>query len=241
MQDRPMAETAIVTGAGSGVGRAVVLELARAGWNVALVGRTESSLRRTVEAAGAVNGRLLITPADVSSADQVRDLANRVSSEFGPVDALVNSAGTNVPRRSLAELSMDDYRTIIDVNLTGAYLCVQAVLPQMRRRRRGTIVNVVSDAGLQANAKAGPAYVAAKFALTGLTQSINAEARADGVRACAIFPGDINTPLLDKRPAPPPVDARQRMLQPQDVAACILLAIQLPQRAVIEQLVLRPA
>jgi NAD(P)-dependent dehydrogenase (short-subunit alcohol dehydrogenase family) len=110
----------------------------------------------------------------------------------------------------------------------------------MRRQGEGTIVNVVSDAGLIANAKAGAAYVASKFGVTGLTQSINAEERERGVRACAIFPGDIDTPLLEKRPAPPPAEARAKMLRPEDVAECVMLAINLPQRAVVEQLVVRP-
>ena len=117
---------------------------------------------------------------------------------------------------------------------------MQAILPQMRARQSGTIVNVVSDAGKQASPKAGPAYVMSKFGLAGLTQSINAEERGQGVRACAIFPGDIDTPLLEKRPAPPSPEARARMLRGEDVAACVLLAINLPPRAVVEELVVRP-
>jgi NAD(P)-dependent dehydrogenase (short-subunit alcohol dehydrogenase family) len=161
------------------------------------------------------------------------------------MDVLVNAAGTNVPRRSLAELSIEDYQLVIDTNLNGALYCVQAVLPGMRARGRAdrgvaTIINIVSDAGLIASPKAGPAYVASKFGLAGLTQSINAEERANGIRACAIFPGDIDTPILDRRPAPPPPEARQRMLRPEDVADCVMLAVSLPDRAVIEQLVIRP-
>jgi NADP-dependent 3-hydroxy acid dehydrogenase YdfG len=110
----------------------------------------------------------------------------------------------------------------------------------MRKHGGGTIVNIVSDAGLLANAKAGAAYVAGKFGVAGLTQSINAEERGNGIRACAIFPGDINTPLLDKRPVPPPAEAREKMLQPEDVAECVMLAINLPSRAVVEQLLVRP-
>jgi NAD(P)-dependent dehydrogenase (short-subunit alcohol dehydrogenase family) len=235
-----MVRTAIVTGAGSGIGRAVAIALGREGWNVGLVGRTAASLNQTITSAAQVQGRLLAIPADISDALQVGHMAQQARQQLGEIDVLVNCAGTNVARRSLAELTVEDYRRIVDVNLTGAYLCVQAVLGPMRRRGNGTIVNIVSDAGLTANAKAGPAYVASKFGLTGLTQSINAEARGDGVRACAIFPGDVNTPLLDRRPAPPPPEARARMLQPEDVAACVLLAINLPARAVVEQLVVRP-
>jgi NAD(P)-dependent dehydrogenase (short-subunit alcohol dehydrogenase family) len=104
----------------------------------------------------------------------------------------------------------------------------------------GTIVHVVSDAGKQASPKAGPAYAMSKFGLAGLTQSINAEERGNGIRACAIFPGDIDTPLLDKRPAPPSAEARAKMMRAEDVAACVLLAINLPSRAIVEELVIRP-
>jgi NAD(P)-dependent dehydrogenase (short-subunit alcohol dehydrogenase family) len=99
---------------------------------------------------------------------------------------------------------------------------------------------LVSDAGKLANVKAGPAYVVSKFGLTGLTQSLNLEERGNGIRACAIFPGDINTPIVDLRPAPPPVEARAQMLQPEYVAECVLLAIRLPSRAIVEELMVRP-
>jgi NAD(P)-dependent dehydrogenase (short-subunit alcohol dehydrogenase family) len=124
--------------------------------------------------------------------------------------------------------------------LNGAYYCVQAFLPSMRRQKSGTIVNIVSEAGKQANPKAGPAYVMSKFGLTGLTQSINCEERVNGIRACSVFPGDIDTPLLEKRPQPPPAEARAKMLQAEDVAACALLVIQLPERAVVDEIVIRP-
>jgi len=101
-------------------------------------------------------------------------------------------------------------------------------------------VNIVSDAGKTASPKSGPAYSRSKFGLAGLTQSINAEERGNGVRACAVFPGDIATPLLDKRPSPPSAEARTRMLMPEDLAECALLAINLPPRALVEEIVIRP-
>jgi NAD(P)-dependent dehydrogenase (short-subunit alcohol dehydrogenase family) len=110
----------------------------------------------------------------------------------------------------------------------------------MRRQGAGTIVNIISEAGQRATAKAGAAYVASKFAVSGLTQSINWEEQKHGIRATALYPGDINTPLLDKRPVPPPLEGRKHLLQPEDVAACVLLAIELPFNAVVEELLLRP-
>ena len=235
-----MHKTAVVTGAGSGVGRAVALALAGDEWQVALVGRRESALRETIVLAGSNGTRMLACPADIAKTEDVKTVAFMVLRKWGAIEALVNAAGTNVPRRGLRELSLEDYHRIVDTNLTGAYLCAQAFLPSMRLQKSGTIVNIVSDAGKLANVKAGPAYVVSKFGLTGLTQSLNLEERANGIRACAIFPGDINTPIVDLRPTPPSSEARLQMLQPQDVAECVLLAIRLPPRAIIEELMVRP-
>ncbi|HUS17294.1 MAG TPA: SDR family NAD(P)-dependent oxidoreductase [Chloroflexia bacterium] len=235
-----MAETAVVTGAGSGVGQAIAWRLAAAGWNVVVVGRRAEALAETVRGAGAAGARIRVAICDVSDPPAVAAMRDEVLAAHGAVAVLVNAAGTNTPRRSLAEISVADYQRIVQTNLDGAFLCVQAFLPGMRAQGHGTIVNIVSDAGLRANAKAGPAYVVSKFGLTGLTQAINAEEREHGIRACAIFPGDINTAILDLRPHPPPAEARAAMLQPEDVAACAMLAITLPPRAIVEELVVRP-
>ena len=235
-----MNKTAVVTGAGSGVGQAIAIALARQNWRVALVGRREDTLRKTVKRAGKNSKNLLVCPSDIGNVKAVEKLANRVLAEFKEVEVLVNAAGTNAPKRALEVLSLEDYHEMIDTNLNGAYYCVQAFLPRMRARKSGTIINIVSEAGKRASPKAGPAYVMSKFGLAGLTQSINAEERANGIRACAIFPGDIDTPLLDKRPEPPNAAARAQMLRPEDVAACALLAINLPSRAVVEEILIRP-
>jgi len=235
-----MAKTAIVTGAGSGVGQAVALQLAGEGWNVGLVGRRADALRQTIERAGELAPRMLAIPCDVTNADQVAKLAAAVAQTFGAAQLLVSAAGINIPNRSWDVLSVEDYRHVIDVNLNGTFNCVRALLPGMRRQGNGSVVVIVSDAGLLASAKSGAAYVASKFGLRGLVQSLNAEERSHGIRATAILPGDINTPLLDKRPAPPPPAARAEMLQPQDIAACVMLAVNLPRRAIVEELLIRP-
>lgn len=235
-----MANVALITGAGSGVGRACAVRLAKAGWSLALVGRRAEALRETAAIAGAAD-RALIVPCDIADPAAVMKMAADVLAHFGGgVDALVHAAGTNIPKRSWDVLTIDDYRQVIDTNLNGAFYCVRAMLPAMRKRGGGTIVLVVSDAGIIANAKAGAAYVASKFAERGLAQSINAEERGNGIRCCSICPGDIDTPILEKRPTPPPAEARAKMLQPDDVAECVMLAINLPSRAVVEELVIRP-
>ena len=235
-----MNKTAVVTGAGSGVGQAVALALARENWRVALVGRRRDTLDATTKQAGKMAANLIACPCDIEDVAAVAQMAAEVLRQFGPVEVLVNAAGTNTPKRSLRELSLEDYHRLVNTNLNGAYYCVQAFLPAMRAQKSGTIINIVSDAAKQASAKAGPAYVISKFGLAGLTQSINAEEKGNGVRACAIFPGDIDTPLLDRRPNPPPPEARQNMLRPEDIAACALLAINLPPRALVEEILVRP-
>lgn len=233
-------KTAVVTGAGSGVGQAIALALARQGWQVAITGRRVEALRDTVVKAGNAAPQLLVCPGDAGDAAAVAKLGKEILAQFKTVEVLVNAAGTNVPRRSLEVLSPEDYHLMINTNLNGAYYWVQAFLPQMRARGSGTIINIVSDAARQASPKAGPAYSMSKFGLVGLTQAINAEERGHGVRACALLPGDIDTPLLERRPAPPTAEARTRMLQPEDVAECALLAINLPARAIVEEILLRP-
>lgn len=234
-----MSKVAVVTGAGSGVGRATVIKLVQQGWSVVLIGRTERTLRETATLTGKPDA-CTITPLTIGDVSATSQLAAEVLTLFGRVDLLVNAAGTNVPKRSLEVLTMEDYHAMMDSNLNGAFYLVQSFLPMMRRQKAGTIVNIVSDAGRQASPKAGPGYVISKFGMVGLTQAINAEERGNGIRACAILPGDIDTPLLDKRPAPPNAEARTKMLQPEDVADCVLLAVNLPDRAVVEELLIRP-
>jgi len=235
-----MTKTAVITGAGSGVGKSIALLLAKDAWRVAIIGRREATLRETVSLAGKSSSQLFVCPCDIGNLEAVERTAASVLKELGSVEVLVNAAGTNVPRRSLELVSLDDYHEMIKSNLHGAYYCVQAFLPEMRRRKSGTIVNIVSEAGRRASPKSGVGYVISKFGMAGLTQSINAEENVHGIRACSIFPGDIDTPLLDKRPNPPPPEARRTMLQSEDVAQCVLLVINLPERAVVEEIVIRP-
>ena len=235
-----MNKTSVITGAGSGVGQALALKLVQQGWRVAILGRRLEALQETVRLAGPHASRLTPHVCNVGDPNAVAAMAGRVLSEFGDVELLVNAAGTNAPRRLLEVLSLEDYHAMIATNLNGAYYCVQAFLPQMRARRSGTIINIISDAGKQASPKAGPAYVMSKFGLAGLTQSLNAEERAHGIRACGIFPGDIDTPLLNRRPQPPDAAARARMLRSEDVADCALFCLNLPANVIVEEMLVRP-
>jgi NADP-dependent 3-hydroxy acid dehydrogenase YdfG len=239
---RSLPPVAVVTGAGSGVGRATVLRFAAEGWRVALLGRRPDSLLQTIALApAAARRRLTALPSDLAQPDTLLVAARAVLERFKRIDVLVNAAGLNIPRRALGELAPADYAAVMDANVNGVLRLVQAFLPAMRQQGSGTIVNIGSEAGLQASPKAGAAYVISKFGITGLTQSINAEERPHGVRACCIFPGDIDTPLLDKRPTPPAAEARARMMQPADIAACVWFAATLPARATVEEILIRPS
>jgi NADP-dependent 3-hydroxy acid dehydrogenase YdfG len=233
---------AVVTGAGSGVGRATALKFASEGWSVIGLGRRQDALAETIaQAPATTRSRLAALPCDLADPAAVDAMARDVLDRFGRIDVLVNAAGTNIPRRSLSELSRADYAAVMDANVNGVLTIVQAFLPTMRLQGGGTIVNVGSEAGKQASAKAGAAYVVSKFGLTGLTQTINAEERPNGIRACCVFPGDIDTPLLNKRPTPPAAEARTRMMQPEDIAACIWFVATLPARATVEEILVRPS
>jgi NAD(P)-dependent dehydrogenase (short-subunit alcohol dehydrogenase family) len=240
MRENVMDKVAVVTGASSGVGRAVAIRLAKEGWRVGAVARRGEALKDVKAAAGGAGERIEPFVCDVADAVSVEAMAAGVLNSLGVATVLVNSAGTNAPRRAWEVLSVETFEEIVNVNLLGTFLCARAFLPGMRERGEGTIVNVVSDAALAASPKAGPAYVASKFGARGLTQSINAEERGRGIRATNILPGDIDTPLLDKRPSPPAAEARKLMLTPEDVAECVMLAIKLPQRVIVEELLVRP-
>lgn len=236
---------AVVTGAGSGVGRATALALAAEGAAVVLLGRTVERLQQTAalvrEASGVSAAQAAIVACDVTIPEQVQRAFDAAYEQYGQVDILVNNAGFNVPRRALADLQYEDWQRILSINLDGAYLCTQAVLPGMRERGSGTLVHVGSDAAIRMSPLAGSAYTASKAGLAALSGVVNAEERSNGIRSSVIVLGETDTPLLDRRPAPPDAAARARALQPEDVAACILLVVSLPQRARVEEIILTPA
>lgn len=235
-----MKKTGVITGAGTGVGRAVAIALAGQRWRLALIGRTKRTLEETAEAAGLGGEDCLCCVADVGHCAAVNEAAGKVLEIFRFVELLVNAAGTNTPKRRLFELSQEDYDHIVNTNLNGTYHVIQAFLPHMRKRKSGTIVNIVSDAAIWGVSLAGSAYTVSKFGQRGLTQAINEEEGKNGIRACAILPGEIQTPLLRLRPTSPPPESYASMLQPEDVAACVSLAVNLPSRAVVQELLVRP-
>ncbi len=233
-------QVAIVTGGGSGIGEATAIALAREGVRVAVVGRRQQPLEDVVTAVTSAGGTAVATPLDVADPEAVSAVTRAVVDRWGRVDLLVNNAGINVPRRGLDNMTVGDWNAVVQINLTGTFLMTQAVLPFMRTQHAGTVVNVSSIAGYRPSALSGVAYNATKAGVNAFTESINLTERRHGIRACALCPGEVATPILDKRPKPPSPESRESMLQPEDLAATILFVAALPQRATVELLTIQP-
>ena len=228
---------AIVTGAGTGIGAAVAVALHGAGAAVTLIGRRPEPL---AEVAGRLGDRVHACACDVSDYDAVQAAVEEAARAHGPATILVNNAGINTNPRSVADVSLPDWDLTVAVDLSGVFYCVRAALPAMRAAGGGTIVNIASTAGRWGSSLAGAAYSSAKHGVVGLNSVINEEESRNGIRCTVILPGEVETPILDRRPEPVSAERRRAMLQPEDVAAATLLAATLPDRACITELVIKP-
>jgi NAD(P)-dependent dehydrogenase (short-subunit alcohol dehydrogenase family) len=233
-------EVCIVTGAGSGIGRATALKLAEAGAFPVLVGRTTSKLRDVAAEICAAGGTCDIEQADVTDYDAMRALAASVLEKHGRIDVIVNNAGFTSRNRYLLDTTHQEAEDVVKVNLLGPFFLVQAALPSMLERRSGTIVNVSSRAGVDPVLLGGAMYSASKAAIINLTKYINVELKNTGIRACNIIPGETDTPVLQTRLVPPGPDQLAVMLQPEDVADAILLAVSSPSRVLIDEVIVKP-
>jgi NADP-dependent 3-hydroxy acid dehydrogenase YdfG len=235
----PKGKVVWITGGGSGIGLAGGIELAKAGAHVIISGRSRETLsasEKLIKAAGSGESIAL----DVSDQQEVAKGAAEIARRHGRVDVLINSAGINHPKRNFRNVSIDGWNQIVAVNLSGMFYCVQAVLPGMRERKEGLIINISSWAGRYASTLTGPGYNATKHAVVALTESINMEECANGIRATSILPGEVATPILEKRPVPPPPEERARMLQAEDLGKTILFVAMLPPRACVNELIISP-
>ena len=237
--DRLAGKVCLVTGGGSGIGLAVARAFLGQGARVALTGRHEDRLRRAAEQLGG-GERLLCQPADVADPGQVETLVRHVAGHWGPVEILVNNAGLNVKRRTVRELAPASWQLLLRTNLDGAFYCIYAVLPSMLERRDGVILNISSIAGKRASPLGGAAYAASKFGMSALGLCLAAEEKDSGIRVSNIYPGEVDTPLLETRPQPVSAEQRQRILQPEDVAAAVLFIANLPAHVSVPELVIKP-
>jgi NADP-dependent 3-hydroxy acid dehydrogenase YdfG len=232
-------KVALVTGGGTGIGAAVAVALAERGCRVAVTGRREDKLK---EAAAKFTGEpaIMTHAADVGDAQSVETLFRAVEEKFGPVDILVNSAGINIPNRATSQLTPEAWEQVLRINATGAFLTTRAALPAMRERKGGLVVNICSVAGIRASVLGGSAYAASKYAMAGFGLTVAEEERNNGIRVTTVYPGEVETPILDQRPQPVSAEHRARILQPEDVAAAVVMVAELPPRACVPELVIKP-
>jgi NAD(P)-dependent dehydrogenase (short-subunit alcohol dehydrogenase family) len=228
----------LITGASRGIGKATALACAKAGMDVALVARPSPDLTSVAEAAQALGVTAKPYGIDLAEVAQVPQQIAAALADFGSIDCLVNNAGMGYTGK-LQDMPLADWQRVLDLNLTSVLLCTQAVLPQMRARQRGTIINVVSVAGRQTFPDWG-AYCVSKFGLLAFSKTLAAEERAAGIRVVTLCPGSVNTPMWDTASVQADFD-RTAMLTPEIVASSILYALQLPDFAVVDELVLMPS
>ena len=232
-------QTAVITGGGTGIGEGIARAFAAEGCRVAICGRREEVLQQAAEAWDGEPPFLYHT-VDISDQESVTDLFSWVAAELGSVDILVNSAGTNVKTRSMVEMEPQQWDQIMAINASGAYYCMHAVLPQMRERGGGLIVNISSIAGKRSSALGGVAYSASKFAMTALGTAVANEVAEQGIRVTNVYPGEVNTPILVNRPNPVSEEHRQAILQPQEVGELVAAIAGLPAGAHVSDVVIKP-
>jgi NADP-dependent 3-hydroxy acid dehydrogenase YdfG len=229
-----------ITGAGTGIGQAAAIALAKNGTSVILSGRRIKALQETADIIAPFGAMATLEVLDVSDPAAVRTTADRIISRYGRLDILVNNAGTNITDRHWAKVTPEKWNQVIDIDLNGAFYCVAAVLPIMRKQQDGLIINVSSWAGRFYSHLTGPAYSAAKHGIMALNASINMEECINGIRACAICPGEVSTPIMDQRPEPLDDDVKALMLKSEDLGEAILFVARLPKSVCINEMLISP-
>ena len=233
-------KVAWITGAGTGIGLAGAQALAASGAIVVMSGRREAVLAAEAEKIRAEGGKTEVEVLDVSDPDAVKRVADAIVSRHGRVDILLNSAGLNTPNRLWNNQTVEGWRDVVGINLDGSFYTIHAVLPTMRRQKDGLIINVSSWAGVFHPKLTGAAYNGSKHAVTAMTETINMEECTNGIRACAICPAEVATPIMERRPVPPSAEVRARMLQPEDLGNTIRFIAEMPAHACINQLIISP-
>jgi len=233
-------KVAWITGAGTGIGLAGARALAAGGATVVMSGRRADVLAEEAERIRGDGGQAEVEVLDVADAEAVKRTADAILARHGRIDILLNSAGLNTPKRLWTDQSVDGWRSVVGINLDGSFYTTLAVLPAMRKQRDGLIINVSSWAGVFHAKFTGAAYNGSKHAVTAMTETINMEECTNGIRACALCPAEVATPIMDRRPVPPSAQDRARMLQPDDMGETIRFIVSLPPHVCINQLIISP-
>ncbi len=218
-----------ITGASSGIGLASAKLFAQAGARIALIARSADKLRDAESALAGTKAELLLVPADVTDEAAVQAAFEEIETHFGPVDILINNAGTGFAT-VLSTCGLADFRRIMETNVTGVFLCTRAVLPSMKERKSGHIINISSIVGKVANPNA-PLYCASKHALNGYNSGLQQQVAADGIRVSLVSPSGVDTAYWDGRP----VD-RSKFLKPEEVAAAVLFVASQPDGVLIKDI-----
>lgn len=229
-----------VTGAGTGIGEAGAIALAKAGMKVVLSGRRAEVLEAVAARITGDGGDASIEPLDIADKDQVASVVSRIVESHGRLDILVNSAGVNVKERLWKDLTPEAWDQVVRINLDGAFYCTHAVLPVMRAQKDGLIIQISSWAGRFDEYLTGAAYNAAKHAQVSMTATLNKEEFANGIRGCTICPGEVATPILEKRPVPVSDEEKARMLQSEDLGETILFVSRMDTHVCVNEILMSP-
>lgn len=229
-----------ITGAGTGIGESAALKLAEAGCKVVVSGRRPDPLDSLVDRITASGGTAFAEPLDVSDKHAVSNVVRRILEAHGQIDIAVLSAGINVTDRNWPVVTTDAWDDVINIDLNGAFYCCHAVLPSMRDRGEGLIINVSSMAAKGISALTGPAYISAKHAMNAMTASLLLEERNNGIRATIICPGEVATPILDQRPVPVSDQDKARILQSEDLGNLVLFVAQQPPHMTLNEILITP-
>lgn len=233
-------QVVLVAGASSGMGRATAVAAAAAGANIILAARNGEALESVCASIRQEGGLAHAMVADLTDRDVAGRLVETVINEHGRIDIVVNSVGTNIPRRILDELTAESWAAMLSANLTAAFNLTQAVVPHFRQQGGGLLIHISSMSAKKPD-RSGVAYQASKAGVVGLAHGTMEEEREHGIRTTVIFPGLTDTPLVLRRPKPTPPEVMAHALQPEDVAAACLFVMTLPPRAYVPELNLYPS
>jgi NADP-dependent 3-hydroxy acid dehydrogenase YdfG len=237
---RLQGKVAWVTGAGSGIGEAAALALAAEGAALVLTGRRAAPLEAVAARIRAAGGVAEVQPADLMDTAAVKAVGEAIGTRFGRLDILVNNAGLNITPRRWAVLTMEGIDELVRGNLCQAMYCVTVALPFMRAQRDGVLVHTASMAGRLVSPLSGPGYTAAKHGVVAMSHSINAEECVNGIRSTVICPGEVATPILDKRPNKLSAEELARMVRSEDVGDLIRYVACLPAHVCLNEAWITP-
>jgi NADP-dependent 3-hydroxy acid dehydrogenase YdfG len=229
-----------ITGAGTGIGEGAAIALAREGVNVILTGRRIAPLNKVVDKIKNSGGSVGIAQGDAMDRSGMKDVAAGIKKKYGKLDLLFNNHGINVTNRNWGGGNLEGWDEVIDVNIKGAYNCAYAALEVMRPQGEGTIITTSSKAGVGYSPRAGVAYGASKHAVMALNQLMNIEEGNNGIRACVLSPGEVDTPILDYRPIPVPKEERERLIQSDDMGEIVVFIMKMPARVTLNEVIISP-